>query len=105
MSKLRYPLEVEAFGLYDANNVLVADFGYSDDYFTNNEMKANAVRATECLNALKNSENPKEWVKEAVSIKGTMVELCGLLGVETPQQAYDKVKRLMHPETCDVIVE
>lgn len=92
-----YPVQCEYGDIIDRHGHLI---GYVSNVHYSEHDAGN--RIAECLNALEHIESPAKWITKATEAKAVMTELCGLLGVETPQQAYDKVKRMLHPEICEV---
>jgi hypothetical protein len=44
------PWHSSTFEVYDENEQIIADCGYSEDYFTEDGCKANAARIVQCVN-------------------------------------------------------
>lgn len=78
MSEIKHtpePWKQFAFEAYDANDILIADFGYSDDVWGKDVCQENALRSVECVNACAGMESPSEQIPQLKSLLQKWVEL------------------------------
>jgi hypothetical protein len=69
------PWHTFAFEIYDQQEQIIADCGYSEDYWGKDGCKANAARIVQCVNACEGMGDPETvwgWMKSVkVNIAGT----------------------------------
>jgi hypothetical protein len=58
------PWHSSTFEVYDENEQIIADCGYSEDYFTEDGCKANAARIVQCVNACEGLDDPERYFRQ-----------------------------------------